>query len=59
MTFDLGLQILYILGFSCVTGFVTALLYPDSDFWEPDIVIIMVVVFLIDFVWFTTYCLSL
>ena len=57
MTFDLGLQILYILTFSCLTGFVTALLYPDTDIWEPDIIIIMVVVFLIDFVWFTTYAL--
>ena len=57
MTFNLGLQILYILAFSCLTGFVTALLYPDTGIWEPDIIIIMVVVLLIDFVWFTTYLL--
>ena len=59
MTFDLGVQILYILAFSSMTGFVTALLYPDTDFWEPDIIIIIVVVFLLDFIWLTSYLLSL
>lgn len=42
-----------------MTGLITGLLYPDSEIWEPDIIIIGVVVLLIDFVWFTTYMLSL
>ena len=54
---NIGLQILYIMAFSCLTGFVTALLYPDTNLWEPDIIIIMAVVFLIDFVWFAIYLL--
>ena len=59
MTFNIGVQIFYILLFSGMTGLITGLLYPDSEIWEPDIIIIGVVVLLIDFVWFTTYWLSL
>lgn len=59
MTFDLGVQILYILAFLSMTGFVTVLLYPDTNIWERDIIIIMLLVLLIDFIWLTTYLLSL
>ena len=37
-----------------MVAFVTGYLYPDSDFWEPDILLITAVVFLIDFVWLST-----
>ena len=57
MISNLTLQIFYMLAFSSMVAFVTGYLYPDSDFWEPDILLIAAVVFLIDFVWLSTYLL--
>ena len=54
MISNLTLQIFYIVTFSSMVAFVTGYLYPDSDFWEPDILLITAVVFLIDFVWLST-----
>ena len=58
MISNLTLQIFYIVTFSSMVAFVTGYLYPDSDFWEPDILLIAAVVFLIGLVWLSTYILG-
>lgn len=48
---NLELQVLYILIFSSMVGVVTAHYYPDSQMFDPDILLILGLVLYIDFVW--------
>jgi len=53
---NLEIQILYMLIFSSMVGICTAMTKPDSNLFDPDIVIIAGLVAYIDVVWLLLIC---